>query len=162
MKSFEHDGVQLDTGSGYDAAKRDLPRYWLVLLGSKPVDLVRSVGSSNTSVKETVALDTHKRFIESSFFPMQDEYTYQALTHGQFLALCAPQELAKFASSDHFAERGNRHESATRALVIESYEAGRSVMNIASDFGVSRATVYRWVADADYEKCLTPVTHTNP
>jgi DNA-directed RNA polymerase specialized sigma24 family protein len=133
---------------------RNNTNYWLVLKGSKPVDLVRST-NSHTSVVETELLLKHKRFVASDYFPMQeDKFDYQALTYDQFSKLCRPSELAKFKTAQRYADRGNRHEEDKRAVVLESYEAGRSVVNIALDFGVSRATIYRWVQESDYERCI--------
>ena len=150
------DAPSLDL-SGYDVSQSGATSYWLVLKDGKPRDLVRSTATMNTSVVETERLLKHKRFVESDYFPMDHElYEYVAISQQELMELSSPKKIWKFKANDRFSERGNRHDSEKREVVLESYEAGRTVANISKDFKVSRATVYRWIQEADYESCLTP------
>lgn len=150
MKSFEADGNQIDTGSGYKAPKSET-RYTLVTIDGNPVDLVRSAPTrGDISVIATKMEKLHKRKKRqvptrySALVPIEG-VDYISLTEEEFKDILADRELMAELMSAANPRAHKRHTQATKEAAIQARLAGRKWFEITRDHGVAKSTAQHWV-----------------
>lgn len=160
MKAFEHDGFQLDTGSGYDRKKH--PRtmtYWIVVKDSVLVDLVREnpLGTSISLIDSIAEKDRTGRAkqVPSVYWPrrFQDGLEFVAITAEQLQNILSS---ARQMSTFRKVAEPKKYSDELKRQVIEARASGQSWGAISRLYDVPRSTAQRFCSGV--RNCLT---HTN-
>lgn len=153
IKSFEHDGITLDT-SGYDTtAHSGRHTYYAVYRHGRPTDLVREQPSGKLiSIIDTMRereRDKRAKWQESVFKRTgENAEDFMRLTFEEVQTILS-NGLKEFGRAKRPTAKRKSYSAETKRQVVEARESGSSWKAIENLYGVPAGTARRWVEAAE-------------